>query len=119
MNIFAETFLICNMKELLDKKLEQYGAKQINTKHKAVIEFAVVVPRINTDSKYCTAGRAQTRFSELSSVAECPCSIPVRPQAQKKHSNSSRQIRKRSVQVQTHRPKYTSNHIGRFKYIDH
>lgn len=43
------------MKGLLDEKLEQYGAKHINTKHKAVIEFAVVVPRINTDSKYCTA----------------------------------------------------------------
>lgn len=66
------------MKELLEeKKSEQYGAKQINTKHEAAIEFAVVVSRINTDSKYCTAGRAQTRFSELNSVAECPCSIPV------------------------------------------
>lgn len=77
MNIFTEIFLFCNMRELLYAKLEQYGAKQINMKHKAVIEFTVVVPRINTDSKYCTAGRAQTRFSELNSVAECPCSIPV------------------------------------------
>lgn len=76
--------LFCDIKELLDgKKLEQYGARQINTKHKAVMEFAVVVPRINADSKYCTAGRAQTLFSELSSVAERPCSIPVWPQAQK------------------------------------
>lgn len=76
-------FYFATWRSPLTKKLEQYGAKQINMTHKAVIEFAVVVPRINTDSKYCTAGRAQTRFSELNSVAEWPCSIPVWPQAQK------------------------------------
>lgn len=51
--------------------------------HEVVIEFAVVVPRINTDSKYCTAGLAQTRSSELNLVAERPCSIPGWPQVQK------------------------------------
>lgn len=100
-NIFTETFLFCDMKELLDWKLERYGAKQININHKGVIEFAVVVPRINTDSKYCTAGRAQNRFSELSSVAERPCSIPVWPQVQKNRVASAGK-HKRSVQVQTH-----------------
>lgn len=80
--------LFCNMKELLDEKLEQRGARQTNTKHKAVIEFAVVVPRINTDSKYCTAGRAQTLFSELNSVAERPCSIPLWPQAHTHKKNT-------------------------------
>lgn len=47
----------------------QHRAKQTNMNHKAVIEIAVVVRRINTESKYCSAGQDQTRFCEFSSAA--------------------------------------------------
>lgn len=63
--------------------------------------MAVVVQRINTDSKYCSAGRGQARFCEFSSVARCPCSIPARPQTHK-HSNRSRQTHRRRVCVCTY-----------------
>lgn len=102
--VFTESFLFCNTKELLDWKLDQYKGKQINTNHEAVIEFAVVVPHINTDSKYCSAGRAQNRSSEVKSVAERPCSIPGWPRVQKTATKSVGKYT-RSVQVQTHRHK--------------
>lgn len=78
-------------------------AEQTNMNHKAVIEPAVVVQHINTESKYCSAGQDQARFCEFSSVAKCPCSIPARPQAHK-HSNRSAQTHRRRVCVcaQTH-----------------
>lgn len=79
----------------------QHRAKQTNMNHKAVIEIAVVVRRINTESKYCSAGQDQTRFCEFSSAAKCPCSIPARPQAHK-HSNRSRQTHKRRVRLCVH-----------------
>lgn len=101
--VFTESSLFCNTKELLDWKLDQYKGKQTNMNHEAVIEFAVVVPRINTDSKYCTAGRAQTRSSELKSVAERPCSIPGWPRVQKTVTSVGKYTR--SAQVQTHRHK--------------
>lgn len=40
----------------------QRRVKQTNMNHEAVIEIAVVVQRINTQSKYCSAGRDQARF---------------------------------------------------------
>lgn len=79
-------------------------AKQTNMNHKAVIEIAVVVQHINTESKYCFAGQDQARFCEFSLVAKCPCSIPAWPQAHK-HSNRSRQTHRRLVCAQTHRHK--------------
>lgn len=39
-----------------------------NMNHVAVMEFAAVVQRINTESKYCSAGQGRARFCEFSSV---------------------------------------------------
>lgn len=82
----------------------QFRAKQANMNHKAVIGIAVVVQRINTQSKYYSAGQDQARFCEFSSVAKCPCSIPTWPQAHK-HGNRSRQTHRRRVCAQTRRHK--------------
>lgn len=73
----------------LDRISIETEAKQTNMNRKAVIETAVVVQGINTESKYFSGGQDQARFCEFSSVAECPCSSPARPQAHK-HSNRSR-----------------------------
>lgn len=43
-------------------ELNQRRAEQTNMNHKAVIEIAVVVQRINTESKYCSAGPGPSPF---------------------------------------------------------
>lgn len=69
----------------------QRRAKQTNMNHAAVIGIAVVVQRLNTESKYCSAGQDQARFCEFSLVAKCPCSIPAQPQTHK-HSKYTRGV---------------------------
>lgn len=81
----------------------QRRVKQTNMNHKAVIGIAVVVQRINTQSKYCSAGRDQARFCEFSSVAKCPCSIPASTTSAQTATEADKHTR--GVCAQTHEHK--------------